>query len=108
MGEREKQIVEWVKADKIVLFDLQVDVDWGQVSEEAVIVKIIDQIKGLYGLTGATLTKTERTLANRIARFKPLLKAVEDVVYRASGQNSGGARKNMRPLSTGADQWLRT
>lgn len=108
MGEREKQIVEWVKANKIVLFDLQVDVDWGQVSEEAVIVKIIDQIKGLYGLTGATLTKTERSLANRIARFKPLLKAVEDVVYRAGGQDTGGVRKNMRPLSTGADQWLRT
>lgn len=72
------------------------------------IVKIIDQIKGLYGLTGATLIKTERSLANRIARFKPLLKAVEDVVYRAGGQDTGGVRKNMRPLSTGADQWLRT
>ncbi|MVN88499.1 hypothetical protein GO986_17290 [Deinococcus sp. HMF7620] len=108
MGEREKQIVEWVKASKIVQFNLRVDVDWGQVSEEAVIITIMNQIKGLYGLTGTALNKTERRLANAVARFKPVLKAVEDVVYRASGQDTGGTKKTMPPLSTGADQWLRT
>lgn len=108
MGAREDQIVAWVKANKIVQFNLTVEVDWGQVSEEAVIVKIIAQIQGLYGLTGAALDKTQKRLANQVARFKPVLKAVEDVGYKASGEDTTGAHKTMRPLNTGPDMWLRT
>jgi DNA/RNA non-specific endonuclease len=106
MGAAERQIVQWVGDNSIVHFDLNVNVDWGIVSEEAIVNQVISQLKTVDGNTSAPADKIRRRLLKELVEFKPKLQAVEDVVYRSNGKKSDGTSASLSPISTGKDTWL--
>lgn len=51
--------------------------------------------------------KIKQKILRDLVKFKPLLKAVEDVEYSGNGKSANGKTKVFSPINTGPDRWLK-
>jgi hypothetical protein len=107
MGRIEGNIAKWVSSTKISYFDLNIDVDWGVVSEESVVLGIMSSLQTASTLTPDQAQKIKKRSLALLVKFQPVLKSVEDVIYKADGTTLTGESKTHGPVSSGSDTWLK-